>query len=581
MCGVVGCFSKNNSELTNHHLSAVKESIQLLFNRGPDASDIYVSKDNKVILGHTRLAIIDPDQKSNQPFTRDNINYLSFNGEIYNFKEIASSYMASESFSTKSDTEVLYFTFVRNKELLREVEGMYAGSFYDGNSIHLFRDPLGIKPLYYFEDQDMLFFSSSLKVFKEISLFKNLNLCEMAKCSFIVNGHLDQGLTPYEEVSEVYPGSIISFTRGKRKSISYFSNSQNIFNSKEVSSECFSSIIDSTVKKHLISDVPIAIMFSAGLDSNLIAKSCSKEIDINAFTIGLESFKGTQQDEIPLARKVAQEENYGFNYEYISDKHLMDCFDKFLIDLDTLSVDGFNTWLASKFISNFGYKVALSGAGGDEIFRGYSNFRYLQIMSKVIELIPQFPRKIFSNCLPKGSLKLRKLYESINSNSLEELYFIKRSIFDLKGLSSFFDIETAAELYRELYEYKINNIHSAFKNRTDINISGLEFHFYCKNQLIKDADWASMAHSLELRVPFVDMTFFKKAIAFRNNLELDNKAKYYNLYEPLINKKLFEKTKTGFGLPILRIIGDTNDYEFNYKKYIELVYHAVTGHRIS
>ncbi len=579
MCGVLGCFSKSGSEISKKYFQEINSGLDMLHHRGPDNKSIISSSNNSLLLGHRRLAIIDLTPDSNQPFTKNKNKYLSFNGEIYNYKEIASQFFSKERLRTNSDTEILYEILLKDPELIRYLEGMYAGCFYDGESIHLFRDPLGIKPIYYYEDNELVFFSSSLKVIKELNIASSLSISEVAKCSFILNGHLDQGMTPYNEVHEVKPGSIMSFSPNGKKYSRIIEESYLIFDTTKDNSLSFTEIIDNTVKKHLVSDVPIALMYSAGLDSNLLAKSVSRFSDVNAFSLGFESFKDSPNDEIPLASNIANEEGYKLSYRYLSNNEVLDNTDQYLENLDTLSIDGFNTWMVSKFISEKGFKVAISGAGGDEIFIGYANFVYLKWMKKFIDLIPKFPRYLISKLVPKNDLKNRKISSAINANSLKDLYFIKRSLFDLKLLSNYFDEENIDIIYSKFLKHKTDSIQLLSKEN-NINVSNLEYHFYCRNQLVKDADWASMSHSLELRIPLVDKVFFKQAVAFRNQNSLRNKFKYYSLYNPTLNSNLFDRSKTGFSVPLLNLIGGSNDYVTNYRALLDEVFFKVTGEKI-
>jgi asparagine synthase (glutamine-hydrolysing) len=328
-----------------------------------------------------------------------------------------------------------------------------------------------------------------------------------------------------------------------------------------------------------VSDVPIALMYSAGLDSNLVAKSVSKFTKVNAFSLGFDSFKKSKNDEIPYARMIAADEGYKFNFRYFSDNELLSYLDQYFNDLDTLSIDGFNTWLVSKYIAEAGYKVAMSGAGGDELFKGYANFAYLKWMKRCIDLVPKFPRYLISKLIPKKQLRNRKIRHALNANSLLDLYFIKRSLFDLHLLSDYFDKENLDIIYPKFLKHKTESI-ELFDVRDDINVSSLEYHFYCRNQLIKDADWASMSHSLELRVPLVDKEFYKEAIMFRNQTNLKDKYEYYSLYDPSLNINLFNRSKTGFSMPLLSLIGQSNDYVTNYKALLNRAFYQVTGEEI-
>ncbi len=581
MCGVIGCFAKNGFQLNASHHIAVKQGLKYLELRGPDAQSIINIDNGNLILGHTRLAIIDLSPESNQPFTHDNKSFLSFNGEIYNFKELSKQYFRDEKLSTNSDTEILYYIFLKQMNLIKKIEGMFAGCFYDGENIMLFRDPMAIKPLYYYEDEEIIFFSSSLRLFKELEFFKNLELDQLAKTSFILNGHLDQGLTPFESTSEVKPGEVLTISPDGSKKSLIFDNSKEIFKQKEIKNFNldFTSLIDCSVNKHLVSDVPVALMYSAGLDSNLIAKSMSKYTDVNAFTIGFDSFKATKYDEVPLAKKIAISEGYSFHHEYLSDEQILSNFNIYLDNLDTLSIDGLNTWMVCKYISSMGYKVAISGAGGDEIFQGYSNFLYIKWLNKFINLVPSFVRNVISTLIPSRNRKFRKLKNSIKANSIEELYFIKRSLFDIELICDYFDSDQVPYLYQQILDYKFKSFELP-NVRNEIQVSSLEYHFYCRNQLLRDADWASMAHSLELRVPLVDKVLYQNAVALRNSYPMNDKYSYYEQYFPKLSKDLFSKQKTGFGIPLLPIVGGSDSYEYNYQQLLDNVFYSVTGRRI-
>ncbi|APF20151.1 asparagine synthase (glutamine-hydrolyzing) [Caldithrix abyssi DSM 13497] len=537
MCGIFGYIA--NKKLNDEKI------IELLSKRGPDNNSIIDISDSKKIkkLFHTRLAIIDLNERANQPYFDKSGRYvITYNGEIYNFKNIKEELInKGYIFSTTSDTEVVLYSFIEwGEKALLKLRGMFSFGIYDkqNDSWFLARDPFGIKPLYYYYDRNSFVFSSLVMPIVYSGIKEKFTINTAAISDYLATGSFIPPDTIFNEINFLKPGHYLLYKNDSIKINKYFSERNNgklesFNNYNEVLQRVRSVIIDS-IDKHFVSDVPVGVLLSSGIDSSLIAGISAILLGkkINTYSIGYYNKKKYRKiDETAIASKTAK---------YIQSKHeniLIDysefdnMYDEFLESIDLPSIDGFNTFIISKKIAQR-VKVVLSGLGGDEMFAGYSIFKDLYFAhqeSKFIdELLMKLPYKIQS-ILKKDYLKYRG--KDIN-NAL-----IKRRILSVLKNS------TRNKLIRMIVE------------TDDVIklISNYEIRHYMSNTLLRDSDAVSMAQGLEMRVPFVDIKIYDLI----NNIPAHYKiSKKYNkrllvdAFKDILLEDVYKTQKRGFSLPI-------------------------------
>lgn len=547
MCGILGSSFVESKISFNNALEYLKK-------RGPDSMGIW--SDSFICLGHTRLSIRDLSDSGAQPmFSYDGRYVIIFNGEIYNDSLLREKL---EEFKINlngfSDTELVVNLFaVIGVEAFSLIEGMYAIAIYDSikNILYLTRDPYGIKPLYVKNNGNSFSFSSEIKALylldKSDDPFSNIS-----KDLFDYYGHIPNGRSILSEIYECEPGELIRYDLTSKVSdrkqlhtiLDYWRNSFSLNTGVDVFGSLVESISDS-FSRHLVSDVPVCLFLSSGLDSATLASVARmKNISLTCITVGFEKYKNTDKDEVPLAIAMAKKYGHDHHFKYYSDDELESLFDDFIVSMDQPTIDGFNTWLACRLARSLGFKVALTGAGADEIFNGYA---HLNIIRKIYLFnILFFPFRMF-----KGKKFLIEFLP----------YKIKKIILLLIYSQS---VSTMLDIYRSFsmsHQIPHNNRPEdskiwgrEFKSSLDIAKFCLYYEStnYLRFRLLRDSDWASMAHGVELRLPFVDKVFLSEvsknfeAIAKLSKVDLFKKMSTLNLPSELLKRK-----KSGFNVPFL------------------------------
>jgi len=558
MCGINGVY--NHQSLTDVE-NKVKQMNSLTKHRGPDFTDIYL--DSTVCLGHNRLAIIDLDSKSNQPFISNDENLvLVYNGEIYNFLELKKELSKSYKFKSESDTEIIIAAYnIWGIEMVCKFNGMFSFALWDKTKEELFlcRDRFGIKPLYYLEINQSIIFSSSLKAVK--SLYpKDLNVKEDDLLDFIQYGTVHQPNTILERVKSVPRASFLKISNQETKIFEYWNLFENTILSNPVK-EPFKKVeklILESVENRLISDVPYGIFLSGGIDSSILVAAASKVSNQNTNTFSI-VFNEKGFDERKFSRMMAS--NYKTNHfelELNPDDILHQIEEPFKF-MDHPSVDGINTFFISKQVYQKGFKMALSGAGSDELFAGYPVFKQVFELEnkKWLYSFPPQLRNLFGKLLikQKQSLKSKKMAEILNLKLLQLPYFypIFRKILTNDAISKLTDIRNISY---ENYPFKWGLSEIDFKKRGSSyplisKISALEIETYLQNVLLRDADQMGMANSLEIRVPFLDHNLVEYVLSLPNELKFPSSPKklLIDSTNGWIPDEIIHRKKMGFVLP--------------------------------
>lgn len=555
MCGITGYY--NFKKKVNENI--IYDPLEKLKKRGPDNKDIFLH--NNIVLGHTRLSIIDTSSIANQPMiggANDNFTIV-FNGEIYNYKSLQNQLIKEGfKFKTNSDTEVLIFLYQKyGHKMLKKLNGMFSLCIYDKQNDQLFlaRDPLGIKPLYYYSDKSFFCFSSQIK---SISEYKGVNnkINKKAEAGLYLFGSVPDPLTPFSHIKSLKAGSYMLVNKNNLeiKSFMKLESFLNIYKKNNVvtQEQIFDSLI-STIKLHFISDVPVGVFLSSGVDSSIISNLSKylNKINLKAFNISFGDLNQKIHDESKVAKKVAKLNDQVFFTQKINYNDFSNSFDKIFEAMDSPSIDGVNTFFVSRLAKNKNTKVVLSGAGADELFFGYSHFKRIPYFLKIRNSIFKYFFDLVYYLLRIPFYKSRIINLLKPGISLFETYLLFRGITTVSELRKKFGTELIDEFLHEI-NFQYYNSLSANNNE---EIKGIlrffEYEFYLKNQLLKDADWASMYHSIELRVPFVNMNFIKEISSLNLNDNSDKKdlVNSVNQFYPLL-EEVYNKNKKSFTTPL-------------------------------
>ena len=585
MCGIAGAILNEKNDTNYQMIDALNKMCFYLKKRGPDAKGNWVSDDSKIYLGHTRLSILDIDSRSNQPYISKCGNFvIIFNGEIYNYKDLKLKLIdRGYSFNTNSDTEVLIYMYIEYREdMLNHLRGMFAFAVYNriDNNVFLARDPYGIKPLYYSKINNGIIFSSQVKSLLYSGLIsKSKNY--LSVIYFRMFGSVLGPTSWFKNIFELPPGCYL-YLNGNNSNIEpkFYWDINNIwlnqgstinFNYLELQNDVRTLLLES-VNYHVCSDVPIGIFLSGGIDSGALAglvSECVKD-KIIGITIYYDEYEGTNNNEVPYAKIIADLYGLKHHVRKVTKKEFFLDYPKIIKAMDQPSIDGINTWYASKAASECGLKVVLSGIGGDELFFGYDSFKKIPLLIKVTKLFSVFPlgdKFIFFMFLYiyKITKNSRWLIAKKWSKTIEGAWCLYRSISAPQDNNQFYKKDTNN---RAIFKnFSPTNFVSEFVGKLSDNeviaIAQMESQIYLRNQLLRDSDWSSMDHGIELRTPFVDAHLLNKISCYFNEMyRYKNKVLLANSPAIPLPDSITKKTKTGFNIPVRRWLNEINDSKY-------------------
>jgi asparagine synthase (glutamine-hydrolysing) len=565
MCGILGSYS------TKFHFK--EEHLNIISHRGPDDKGYYF--ENNVMLGHSRLSIVDLSVNGHQPMSTIDKRYtIIFNGEIYNHLELRNQLIGyGYNFKSTSDTETLLYGYVKwGVEVLNKLNGIFAFAIYDKLNSKLFiaRDQFGVKPLYYYNQDGIFAFSSELKALTQIDGFDQSLRIE-SLFFYLQTLYAPGDMTPLSSVNKLLPGHYIMVNTLNSKienSIYYklkFSESDEIKSEDEWINE-LDLILNKAVERQMMSDVPIGFFLSGGLDSSLlvaIAKKKTNHQPIKCFTIstGEEMInEGFSDDEI-YAKRVAQYLNVDLEIlpaQVFSKNN----FDNMIWHLDEPQADPapLNVYNICKGARKKGIKVLIGGAAGDDLFSGYRRHQVL-VLEKYFKLAPNFLKKIFSSLILKLNSKstflrrLKKILRNVVGSKIERFagYFMwleEDVILDL------FEKKSQLELHKHMLpmSYWQNLLNKLPTNTSDINkMLFLELSTFLPDHNLNYTDKMSMAVGVETRVPYLDYELVEFANRLPIKYKMNGKTTKYLLRkvaERYLPMDVIYRPKTGFGAPI-------------------------------
>ena len=559
MCGINGIY--NISKL-NSPLQEMEKMIAKQKHRGPDASGTYIN--DFVAFGHSRLSIIDLDTSSNQPFySSDNKFILIFNGEIYNYKEIRES-LTGYHFRTNSDTEVVlaaYQTWGTN--CVHQFNGMFAFAIWDVEKRALFiaRDRLGIKPLYVYDNNESIVFSSEIRSLMECSLVKK----KIDKDSFVDYLRYNTVHAPktiIEGVKMLMPGHYIWVSDDEYKNEPYWDINKYI--NRKSDNQSYEEIkievkdrLTKSVKRRLVADVPFGAFLSGGIDSSAIVALMSEVSDEPVKTFNI-SFAEEKFSEAKYARIIAKKYKTDHTEIKLTPTDFLKELPSALSGMDHPSGDGPNSFVISKATKDAGVTMALSGLGGDELFAGYDIFpRAVSLLDK--KWVYSFPigiRRLMGKALKivKPTIASDKIVETITQKYLELPFYypINRQVLDDELISKLTGIAILPE--NVVYRIGLNSLDvksPGFKSPFLSKVSYMEMNTYMQNVLLRDTDQMSMAHSLEVRVPFLDheLVEYVYGVADEYKFPYSPKKLLVDSLGDLLPKEIVNRPKMGFTFP--------------------------------
>lgn len=587
MCGINGIFSNSfSSEELRQKISLMNDAI---IHRGPDSDGIY--SDKGMALGFRRLSIIDLSPNGDQPMISSSGRYvIIFNGEIYNFQNLKKNLVQdfNITFKGKSDTEV-FLCLIENyglKEALKKVQGMFGFSLYDKkeNIIHLCRDRLGEKPLYYSSNNQELSFSSELKPLT--NLLKGKLTLDTDNINFFINkSYFPEGASVFKEVQKVIPGTIVSFNLNENRVVntsvySYWSFIDTVGNSiknpvdnYDQAKKDLDDLLDLKVKERMISDVPLGAFLSGGYDSSLIVALMQKNSlnKIKTFSIGFHSAVHNEAEE---AKEISNYIGTEHRELYVSDKELIDT----IYRLPSIYSEPFadSSQIPTVLLSDLTKSevtVSLSGDGGDEIFGGYGRYFLGQ---QVFNLLGKLPFPI------RKSLKSTGLINNPLTRNISN-FFIGSLVSNFpqkfRKLNNLFDFRDESELYEMLSTFKNDFLQEQLKqplSSYDIwktNMTYAEKAMmqdtidYLPGDILKKVDQAGMSASLETRIPFLDHEIISYAWRLPFEYKYKNGSGKHILKEVAHNyipKSLLDRPKKGFDIPLSAYLrNELKDYSLD------------------
>ncbi len=565
MCGFNGVISRNDLDSTD----SLNNSKKFIQRRGPDSFDYcqYSGKENNFYFNHARLSIIDLNVSSNQPFEKKGFT-LVFNGEIYNYKEIKKELIsAGVDFITNSDTEVVLESYkFWGINCLQKFIGMFAFAIHDieKNKVVLVRDRAGVKPLYYYNDESKIIFSSDQYALKYLSKKQfELNLHSVNR--FFEVGYADNNSTYLKGVNKVESGTYVTFDLDSYKlSVTTYWDPAKFFNRQNQQKEdqileSLEEILASSFDYRMVSDVPVGVFLSGGYDSSIVSAILKKRLnhDITAYTIG---FSDSKFDESKYAAEVAKHlginhKSYTCSFEDTKElfSKLVDVYDEPFGDSSAIP-----TLLVSKYASE-DVKVVLSADGGDEIFGGYHKYISAMKAQQKMTLLPAFLKnnihKIPSKYLvaPLNLLSRKK----IHFNHIEKLKNILTQN-SLLEISNSLIVNPNSNIFNDDFNRRIN----------DDKIVGLnslllyDYKNYMESDILKKVDRATMYYSIEGREPLIDHRIFEYMAGVDEKYKIHNGQKKYLLKQithKYIPRQIMDRPKMGFGIPINKMIHDDKE----------------------
>jgi asparagine synthase (glutamine-hydrolysing) len=560
MCGIAGYAGRSEDRVR----PVLRDLVRGLAHRGPDDEGTRFCRlgDSFLGLGHRRLAILDLSPSGHQPMELPGIS-LVFNGEIWNYAHLRSRLMErGHRFVGTSDTEVLLHWLEEfGPDGIRDLEGMYALAWvnHDTQQLFLARDPFGIKPLYYVQNAEGFAFASEVRALLDSGLVER-QVDSTGLATLLAFGAVQAPYTIVAGIREFPAGHWGCYDPNDGLRTNRFFRFPSVCpTTPSEAYEKLCALTDNAIVSHLMSDVPIGVLLSAGLDSRLIAAMASRHTQIRSFTLGFEEDR--EQSEVHEATAFARQHGLSSTEVWLSETDCLAATEEWLEDIDQPSVDGLNVYIICRAVKRAGIKVALSGLGGDELFGGYPSFADTPRLRRLVSGVRWLPR-IGKTALAallgarKGQIVREKLSDIlIGPADLRRIYLQRRRLISDQAL---FRLGVRSENVGLEPDFQPLPLPEDCSQTDDeiYEISRLECGFYQSNMLLRDADANSMAHGLELRVPLLDQKLAEYALSLPGSIKLPAGKPNKHLLRRILGEQLGidpgAAPKRGFSLPLAR-----------------------------
>jgi asparagine synthase (glutamine-hydrolysing) len=544
MCRISGII--NPSIPTASLKMMVKEMCCILKHGGPDDEGIFEEEEQHLVLGHRRLSLIDLSDCGHQPMSFAEGRFvITFNGEIYNYKELKEDLKKEGvQFRTESDTEVILAAFANwGTASFDKLNGMFAFALWDkqNNKLYLVRDASGIKPLYYAITKEGLAFASETRGFKPIPYLQEEN--KVWPVYLMAYGHLPEPVTVLKNVVPLQKGSYLSYDvkSGKTETVifkNYFPNEKII--NREEAVFLLKGSLQKSVQRHLIADAPIGVFLSGGLDSSIVSLLAnSQQLNTLSLFFEEEQFSEKKYQDVLLEQMQCKR-----NQHLLKESEFHEHLPAIIAAMDQPSCDGINTWFISKYAKENRLKAVLSGIGSDELYGGYPAFRRIS-KTNVLENLPE---KLLRSGKYAGLKRMRRLgYLALGGATGKYLF--------LRG--QFMPYEIAEKLnMREEEVWSILETQPAPENISNLSAynqaSWIEMNLFMQNQLLRDVDVMSMAHGIEIRLPFLDKEFVDLSMQISSSVKSAGKLPKQLLidsFKNILPEAIWNRPKMGFGFP--------------------------------
>lgn len=546
MCAVFGIIGEYDE-------SRAKKALSLLAHRGPDFCGI--TQRENLFFAHQRLSIIDTKDHSNQPLKHEKI-LLSFNGEIYNFKELKQELTHEFVFKTQSDTEVIIAAYLKwGIEFVTHLRGMFVIALLDDNTLYLFRDRLGKKPLFYIHGKAFIF-ASEIKAI--VPFLQKIEMDEDALLSYLSFLAPTPPFTFFKNIKKLAAGEYLTFKDGHAEVKRYFDlldTKPNIITDRDEAIDMLENLLEESINIRLNSDVPMASLLSGGIDSATInAYALKNGVTLQTYTLGYEGF--AKYDERANAKESAELLGLKNQEIIISQDDFIEASEKVFTSLDEPLNDpaAVPLYLLFEHIKKDGYKVVLSGEGSDELFLGYKQyFEYLDVESASKLANKNWLKNYFHSNFSMNrewerykrvfdsTLLFRTIGESFSD--LQKNALMRRNVRDNESLKYIMS-------YRERFENSLHTDESIWYSYIDLNLFQAE-HFLTK------LDRVSMAHSIESRTPFLDHKLACAVFSIDPKLRYEDgvsKALLKKIVKGHLHEKILSRKKKGFSNPYMEYL---------------------------
>ena len=564
MCGIAGVWRRDGRAVEAADLKAMAAAMQ---HRGPDGEGVFIDGDMGLV--HRRLSIVDLAGGA-QPMTSDDRRWtICYNGEVYNASELRGKYSQYPYKTANSDTEsILAAHSLAGKNARSDLVGMYAYAIWDAQqqSLLLTRDTIGVKPLYVYEKNGVVAFASELA---SLLAYPGLDLAmnKTALPYYFSYLFIPAPQTIYKYIKQLMPGELLEITRNESRSIEWQPPTLGdfVWREEQAAMEAFSTALNNSIDRHMISDVPVGVFLSGGIDSSLVAAVTEQRFGKqSAFTMG---FPVKEYDEQVVAKEIAQHLGFAYHAHELQPvdvellPEIVSHFGEPFADSSALP-----SYILSEFTSKE-VKVVLSGEGGDELFAGYTHFGGIEWSEKYKQRMPQQMRSLVRTLLglvpklpsSKVNFKMQRILRVLDAAELSPLQSRaqKLNVLEAGELNNLFSSSMREELEQSDLVQQMGQLWQAadgdkFEHIID-NLCEVDLRYYLPNDMLCKMDRMSMAHGLEVRVPLLDPEIVQFAQQLHPSLRLKNGEMKYLPRKMVANylpEWITKLPKRGFNVPL-------------------------------